>query len=91
LNNEGTLNASLYQGNHDINYNIWNLDLSYSWEFAPGSQLVVLYRNAIFNEDKLANLNFRKNLDNLFTEPINNNFSLKFIYYLDYNNVKSWL
>ena len=91
LNNEGTLNASSYQGNHDINYNIWNLDLSYSWEFAPGSQLVVLYRNAIFNEDKLANLNFRKNLDNLFAEPINNNFSLKFIYYLDYNNVKSWL
>lgn len=91
LNNEGTLNASTYQGNHDINYNIWNLDLSYSWEFAPGSQLVVLYRNSIFNEDQLAHLNFKKNLDNLFTEPVNNNFSVKFIYYLDYNNVKTWL
>lgn len=91
LNNEGTLNESSYQGNHDVNYNIWNLDLSYSWEFAPGSQLVLLYRNAIFNEDGLAHLNFRKNLDNLFNEPISNNFSVKFIYYLDYNNVKSWL
>jgi hypothetical protein len=50
--------------------------------------LVVLYRNAIFNEDELAYLNFRKNLDNLFNEPISNNFSVKFIYYLDYNNVK---
>ncbi len=91
LNNEGTLNTSSFQGNHNINYNIWNLDLSYSWEFAPGSQLVVLYRNSIFNEDDLAHLNFKKNLDNLFTEPINNNFSLKFIYYLDYNDVKTWL
>jgi hypothetical protein len=91
LNNQGTLNASSYQGNHDINYNIWNLDLSYSWEFAPGSQLVVLYRNSIFNEDELAHLNFKKNLDNLFKEPITNNFSVKFIYYLDYNNVKTWL
>lgn len=91
LNNEGTLNASSYKGNHDINYNIWNLDLSYSWEFAPGSQLVFLYRNSIFNEDELAHLNFRKNLDNLFNEPISNNFSVKFIYYLDYNNVKTWL
>ena len=91
LNNEGTLNGSSYQGDHDINYNIWNLDLSYSWEFAPGSQLVVLYRNSIFNEDELAYLNFKKNLDNLFTEPISNNFSVKFIYYLDYNNVKTWL
>ncbi|MDT8418135.1 MAG: DUF5916 domain-containing protein [Lutibacter sp.] len=91
LNNEGTLNASSYQKNHNINYNIWNLDLSYSWEFAPGSQLVALYRNSIFNEDKLANLNFKKNLDNLFNEPISNNFSIKFIYYLDYNNLKTWL
>ena len=91
LNNEGTLNASSYQENHNINYNIWNLDLSYSWEFAPGSQLVILYRNSIFNEDQLAHLNFRKNLDNLFTEPVNNNLSVKFIYYLDYNNVKTWL
>lgn len=91
LNNKGTLNNSSYRGNHDINYNIWNFDLSYSWEFAPGSQLVVLYRNSIFNEDKLAHLNFKKNLDNLFTEPISNNFSVKFIYYLDYNNVKAWL
>ena len=91
LNNEGTLNASDYKKNHDINYNIWNLDLSYSWEFAPGSQLVVLYRNSIFNEDQLANLNFSKNLDNLFKEPVNNNFSVKFIYYLDYNKLKKWL
>ncbi len=91
LNNQGTLNASSYQENHDINYNIWNLDLSYSWEFAPGSQLVALYRNSIFNEDQLSHLNFKKNLDNLFKEPISNNFSVKFIYYLDYNNIKTWL
>lgn len=91
LNNDGSLLENSYTANHDINFNTWNLDLSYSWEFAPGSQLVVLYRNSIFNEDELAHLNFKKNLDNLFTEPINNNFSIKFIYYLDYNNVKTWM
>ncbi|MFA5299138.1 MAG: DUF5916 domain-containing protein [Lutibacter sp.] len=91
LNNGGTLNASTYQGNHDINYNIWNLDLSYSWEFAPGSQLVALYRTVIFNQDNLSSLSFEKNLENLFKEPATNNFSLKIIYYLDYNNVKKWL
>lgn len=91
LNNEGTLDNSTYSENHDINYNIWNLDLSYSWEFAPGSQLVALYRNSIFNEDNLSQLNFKDNLDNLFNEPVLNNFSVKFIYYLDYNNLKTWL
>jgi hypothetical protein len=77
-------------GNHNINYNIWNLDLSYTWEFAPGSELIVLYRNSIFSEDDLSHLNFNKNLDNLFKEPAINNISLKFIYYLDYNKLKTW-
>jgi len=91
LDSKGTLINSNYSDNHDINYNIWDLDLSYSWEFAPGSQLVVLYRNSIFNSDNLSSLNFRNNLNNLFKEPDTNNFSLKLIYYLDYNNLKNWL
>ncbi|MBJ2174558.1 carbohydrate binding family 9 domain-containing protein [Aureibaculum sp. A20] len=91
LNNQGTLDANAYIASHNINYNIWNLDLNYSWEFAPGSQLVALYRNNIFNKDDLSDLNFGKNLDNLFDESIVNNFSLKFIYFLDYNKMKTWL
>ena len=67
------------------------MDLSYSWEFAPVSQLVALYRNSISNEDDQSHLNFGENLDNLFKAPTTNNFSLKFIYYLDYNKLKTWL
>jgi len=91
LNTQGTLDSHAYTDNHDINYNIWNLDLNYSWEFAPGSQLVALYRNAISNSDDLSHLSFSKNLDNLFQKSITNNFSIKFIYYLDYNKIKTWL
>ena len=91
LNDQGTLDDYAYTENHDINYNIWNLDLSYTWEFAPGSELVAFYRNSIFNEDNLSHLNFNENLDNLFKEPAFNNFSIKFIYYLDYNKLKTWL
>ncbi len=83
--------SNKYSENHDINFNAWNLDLNYSWEFAPGSQLVALYRNAIFNEDELSHVNFNTNLENLFKEPVLTNFSLKFIYYLDYNNLKTLL
>ncbi|UMB61565.1 carbohydrate binding family 9 domain-containing protein [Lutibacter sp. A80] len=91
LNENGTLSPNSYSKNHNINFNTWNLDLSYSWQFAPGSQLVALYRNAIFNEDDNSNLNFNKNLTNLFNQPKQHNLSLKLIYYLDYNNVKTWL
>ena len=91
LNNNGTLDPSTYSKQNDINYNIWNLDLNYSWEFAPGSQLVALYRNSIFNSDELSQLSFNENLTNLFKQPKTNIFSLKLIYYLDYNKVKSWI
>ena len=87
LNENGTLNNSSYNANHDINYNIWNFDLSYTWEFAPGSQLVALYRNSLFNEDDLSYLKFKKNLKNLFEESMTNTVSVKFIYYLDYNKI----
>jgi len=91
LNEDGTLNNSDYYENNDINYNIWNLDLNYTWQFAPGSFLTALYRNSIFNEDDLSYIDFGENLDLLFKEPINNVISLKLIYFLDYNNIKTWL
>ncbi len=90
LEDNGTLTEHAYSEDHDINYNVWNLDLSYSWEFAPGSQLVALYRNNIFNEDNQSTLDFGDNLKNLFDQSIGHNFSLKMIYYIDYNNAKSW-
>ena len=89
LDTNGDLNNSNYTKNHDINYNIWNFDLSYTWEFAPGSQLIALYRNSLFNEDNLSHLKFNKNLDNLFNNPMDHNFSIKLIYYLDYNKLKN--
>lgn len=91
LNDKGFLEPDTYFYTHDINYNIWNLDLSYNWEFAPGSQLIVFYRNVIFSEHPDALFHFGRNLDRLFKEPISNSLSLKFIYYLDYNKLKSWL
>ncbi|MDG1967780.1 MAG: DUF5916 domain-containing protein, partial [Flavobacteriaceae bacterium] len=36
-------NISDYDPN--TNFNLWNLDLSYDWEFAPGSKITFLYRN----------------------------------------------
>ena len=89
LQDDGTLlsrNAALSV--NDINYNAWNLDLNYSWEFAPGSQLVLFYTNSIFNIDSQADLDFSKNLKNLFDKPVRNSLSLKVIYYLDYNNLR---
>lgn len=73
--------------NPDINFSTWNFDLGYSWQFAPGSFLTVLYRNELFNFDSEARKTYTQSIDNLFKRPINNVFSLKLQYYLDYNQI----
>ncbi len=79
--------------NYSINnqtYNSWNVDLRYSWWFAPGSQLTLLYQNASQSYLDYSKINFKNNFNNLFNEPMNNTLSLKVTYFIDYNNAKSW-
>lgn len=90
LNNNGTLSKNSYSADHDINFNTWNFDLNFTWEFAPGSQLIALYRNSLFNEDEFSDLNYKDNLNNLFEEPMLHNLSLRMVYFIDYNNAKNW-
>ncbi|WP_299053501.1 DUF5916 domain-containing protein [uncultured Polaribacter sp.] len=88
LNSKGELeNTDNYNGD-DVNFNSWNLDLNYIWQFAPGSQLIAFYRNAIFNEDNNAKLNFFKNLDNLFEQSQRHTFSVRLVYFIDYEKIK---
>lgn len=75
--------------NPDINFSTWNLDLSYSWQFAPGSFLTALYRNQLYNYDSESDINFVDNFDRLFQQSIQNTFSLRVQYFIDYNNVKN--
>ncbi len=88
LNSDGYLSNHNYTDNNDRNFNNWNLDLSYLWEFAPGSQLIVFYRNFI-TSDNQSKLNFVNNLEELFNQPTSHTLSLKLVYFIDYNNIKN--
>ncbi|MGB1269267.1 MAG: DUF5916 domain-containing protein [Flavobacteriaceae bacterium] len=88
---EQTLISDTNYNNPNINYNIWNFDLRYSWQFAPGSQLIALYRNQLFNNTKNSEIGYLNSLNTLFKEPLKQTFSLKLVYYLDYNNIKKIL
>jgi hypothetical protein len=74
----------------DANFNVWNLDLSYRWRFAPGSEASLLYRNSIFNFDNQGDLAFQDSLNELFTQPSRHNISLRVTYFLDFNDAKRW-
>jgi len=87
LNNTGHSLTSL-DIDPNRNFNIWNLDLSYQWQFAPGSQLIALYRNQLFNSTSASEYSFSDSLKDLFDQDIQHTFSLKMIYFLDYNSLK---
>ncbi|WP_281847846.1 DUF5916 domain-containing protein [Olleya namhaensis] len=99
LQDNGTLNRSdIYTKNNissypdfdpDINFNTWNLDLSYTWQFAPGSNLTALYRNQIFNFSNDSEASFFDSTGDLFKQEQRNTFSLKLVYFIDYNDLKN--
>ena len=90
LQENGTLTPnSTFTENRNSDFSTWNLDLSYSWWFAPGSQLSILYRNNASNFSNEINRNVRSNFSNLFENNLNNIFSVSFRYFIDYNSIKN--
>ncbi|WP_281226766.1 DUF5916 domain-containing protein [Flavobacterium aquiphilum] len=78
-----------YNLNKNRNFNSWNLDLSYSWWFAPGSEMIVLYRNYALEETNQIEKDLSNNLKNVFNSNLTNIISLSLRYYIDYNVVKN--
>ena len=91
LNSKGeriVSDKSIIENDPNRNFNLWNLDLSYNWEFLPGSKLTLLYRNNIFNEDNLSGISYYSSTKELFQNPIDHQVSLRINYFLDYNILK---
>ena len=91
LQNDGSLSGITYSGTDDLNFNSWNLDLNYVWQFAPGSQLIAFYRNSINPDADFApaNISFVDNINQLFEEDMQHTFSLRLVYFIDYNQIKN--
>ena len=92
LNEDGSLSINnTYTGNRNSNFSTWNLDLSYSWWFAPGSQMSILYRNNAGTFDRTINKDFGSNFSNLFEDNLNHVLSVSVRYFIDYNQAKNWI
>lgn len=85
---DGTLGATDFAGNYDINFNVFNIDAVYQWEFAPGSFVNVIWKNNILQSDDLGQDDYFTNCSKTFSTPSANGVSVKVIYYLDYQNIK---
>ena len=89
LKDNGSLdNNTTYSDNKDNNFNSFNIDMVYNWRFAPGSDLSVVWKNAIYSSGDYVYTDFGKNLNNMFDSPQTNSLSFKLLYYLDYQYLK---
>ena len=72
---------------YDANTNIFNIDLFYTWRFAPGSDIVFAWKNAVFTQGSNTNEGYFTNLSNTLGADQFNSLSLRIIYFLDYNSL----
>ena len=89
LDKDGSLQPTTdFNRNTNINYNALNFDFTYSWWFAPGSQISVLYRNNGSTYRNLIDRNILSNFNNSIDSDLNTIFSVSIRYFIDYNAVK---
>jgi hypothetical protein len=95
LNNDGTVTQTNWQKNKDRNINFFNIDMVYTWQFAPGSFVNVIWKNNInkFESglESIQDENYGMNVEKTFRTPQTNSLTLKVIYFLDYANLQKWV
>lgn len=94
LGEDGSELTTTYDGlednlpKNDINYNAFTIDMVYNWEFTPGSQLSIVWKDIINTFDENPEINFGENFKNTITADQSNLFSVKLLYFIDYLNLK---
>ncbi|MFD2246518.1 DUF5916 domain-containing protein [Pontibacter ruber] len=81
-------NGKYKDKNHNINFNVFNIDMVYSWWFAPGSEISIVWKNAIHESKDVVVPRYLDNFSNTISSPQNNSISVKLLYYIDYLTLK---
>lgn len=88
LNKEGYLDPVALNENHNINFNAFTIDMAYKWQFAPGSEISIVWKNNINSWGNSIIGSYVKNLEDILSAPQINSISVKVLYYLDYQYLK---
>ncbi len=91
LTETGQLIPDRYVGNHNINFNAFNVDVVYSWWFAPGSEISIVWKNSILDSKDDIVTRYHDNFSKTLSSPQNNTLSVKVLYYIDYLTIKNKL
>lgn len=74
----------------DQNFNLYNLDAFFTWDFRLGSRIIAGWKNWLGGEDIDGQRynNYFKNFNQSFNVSHGNEVTLRFIYFLDYNQLR---
>jgi len=76
---------------HNVNFNAFTVDAAFTWRFAPGSDLFLVWKEGIFDSGNELERNYFSNLERTFRSAQSNNFSLRVVYFVDYVQWKKWM
>ena len=68
---------------HDVDFDAFTVDLLLRWNFAPGSELTLGWKDNIFTQQSTVTQNYFDDLRNTWEAPGVNSFSLKVLYFID--------
>jgi hypothetical protein len=88
---KGQLVSRPFINDNDQNVNLFNLDAFLTWDFRLGSRLILGYKNWLGEDENIlitGKNNYLKNLGKIFDASHGNEFTVRFIYFLDYNQLR---
>ncbi|MDZ7880695.1 MAG: DUF5916 domain-containing protein [Saprospiraceae bacterium] len=92
LTDDGSLSPKTWTTSEDRNFNIFNIDMVYTWQFAPGSFVNLIWKNNIATFEKgsknIRDMRYLTNLGDTFNAPQTNGLTLKVIYFMDYQDIQ---
>ena len=75
----------------DQNFNVWNLDVFYTWDFNYGSRLIIGWKNWLGNDYQLNGADYKtygSNFARVLQEPHGNELTVRLIYFIDYTKLR---
>ncbi len=91
LSQEGDLGSTDYNEFNNFSFNVFNIDLNYTWRFAPGSDLIIVWKNSIAGSEfsnliDFENRSYKDGVNSLGNLPQTNSISLRLVYFLNAAN-----
>ncbi|MFT3843503.1 MAG: DUF5916 domain-containing protein [Lacibacter sp.] len=73
------------------NFNVWNMDVFYTWDFNYGSRFIIGWKNWLANDyavDGIKHRNYLSNAGKVLMSPKGNEFTARLIFFIDYHKLK---